>query len=117
MSLINEGVNWLNTQRTAHLSEVVTYGRDSLESVAVNATPGITDFEVLEVSDIQGRAHWMDWLIAVAELESFGEPEIGDTIERAAGELFRVVDLGGTGHVRFSDPTGVVYRIHSVLVG
>jgi hypothetical protein len=114
--LLSTGVAWLDEQRQAHLAQTVTYERDSIvSSVAVSATLGSTEYDVLSDGGdgtVQSRAHSVDFLIAVADLADFGTPDVGDKITHGS-DIYRVTDLGGTGHVRYADPHSVVWRIHT----
>ena len=111
--LLRQGIEWLEQQRTAHCSSPVIYHRDITE-YPVNATFGKTDFEVADESGLTIGSHVWDFLILAADLGI--EPEAGDVIA-ADGRRFEVMNLGGDGCWRWSDPYRQTYRIHTKDVG
>lgn len=119
MSLFSRARDWLNSKLKSSAGVTVTYTRASL-SVSVVAVSGRTVF----VSTIEGgpRVEFgdRDFLIAVADLEDFGEPAIGDRIREVIDSTVRVFEVctPGTGEPawRYSDTGFGVYRIHTKLV-
>ena len=111
--LLQQGSQWLEGMRTEHASSPVTYRRGETE-VSVNATFGKTDFEIAEESGLTVGAHVWDFLVLAADLGL--EPEPGDVVA-ANGRKYEVMNLGGEGCWRWSDPYRQTYRIHTKDVG
>ena len=111
--LLRQGSQWLEQMRTAHCSSPVEYRRP-LDAVTMNATYGKTDFEVADESGLKIGSHVWDFLI-LADALGF-EPEAGDVIV-ADGRRFEVMNLGGDGCWRWSDPYRQTYRIHTKDIG
>jgi hypothetical protein len=99
--------------RTAHCSSPVEYRRPP-DAVTVSATYGKTDFEVADESGLTIGSHVWDFLI-LADALGF-EPEPGDVIA-ADGRRYEVMNLGGEGCWRWSDPYRQTYRIHTKDIG
>ena len=115
-AMIRDGLSWLDSQRTAHMASPVEYRRDP-DVLTVNATFGRTDYEIADESGLTVGAHVWDFLITAGELSPEGfEPEPGDVIA-ANGRQYEVMDLGGQGCWRWSDPYRQTYRIHTKDIG
>lgn len=118
MSMLLSGLTWLNKQRKAHLAETVTYKRGA-ESISISATLGAMTYEVVDDHGLLVKARSSDFLIEAADLVFGGgktEPKIGDQIRVTSGDdtlVFEVLDLGGVGVFRYSDPYGKVLRVHA----
>jgi hypothetical protein len=111
--LLRQGSQWLEQMRTAHCSSPVEYRREP-DAVTVNATYGRTEAEVADESGLTVRSHVWDFLILADELGM--EPEPGDVIA-ADGRRYEVMNLGGEGCWRWSDPYRQTYRIHTKDIG
>jgi len=111
--LLRQGSQWLEQMRTAHCSSPVEYRRPP-DTVAVNATYGKTDVELADESGLTVRSHVWDFLILADALGL--EPEPGDVIA-ADGRRYEVMNLGGEGCWRWSDPYRTTYRIHTKDIG
>jgi len=111
--LLREGSQWLEQMRTSHCSSPVEYRRDP-DAYSVNATYGKTDFEVADESGLTVESHIWDFLILADDLGF--EPEPGDVIA-ANGRRYEVMNLGGDGCWRWSDPYRQTYRIHTKDIG
>ena len=111
--MLQDGVTWLGTQRVAHMSSPVEYRRD-VDSLTVNATFGKTDVEIADESGLTVQAQVWDFLIGADELGP--QPEAGDVIA-ANGRKYEVMNLGGEGCWRWSDPYRRTYRIHTKDIG
>ena len=111
--LLRQGSQWLEQQRTAHCSSPVEYRRPP-GSATVNATYGKTDFEVADESGLTIGSHVWDFLILADELGF--DPQSGDVIA-ANGRQYEVMNLGGEGCWRWSDPYRQTYRIHTKDIG
>jgi len=111
--LLRQGSQWLTAMRTAHCSSPVQYRRPP-EAYTVNATYGRTGFEVADESGLSINAHVWDFLI-LADALGF-DPEPGDVIV-ANGRRYEVMNLGGEGCWRWSDPYRQTYRIHTKDIG
>ena len=120
--LLEQGLAWLDGMRVKHASRTVAYSRGA-ESVEVSATLGETTYEVADEFGTTVQAKATDFLVSAAELVLAGEkvlPEPGDQVRVTVGDevhVFEVMDLGGAGHWRPSDPHGHTLRIHAKLVG
>jgi len=116
--LLQDGLDWLEEQRRAHLSRTVTYRRGS-STVDVLATVGATRFEADDGSGMVIEMESRDYLIAAADLVLDGKhvlPERGDEIveERdGASYVYEVMDLGAERHFVTCDPDGRTLRIHT----
>ena len=111
--LLRQGSQWLEQMRTAHCSSPVEYRRPP-DAVTVSATYGKTDVELADESGLTVSAHVWDFLI-LADAIGF-EPEPGDVIA-ADGRRYEVMNLGGEGGWRWSDPYRTTYRIHTKDIG
>ena len=111
--VLRDGLTWLDSQRASHMTSPVEYRRDP-DVLAVNATFGKTDYEVADESGLTIGSHVWDFLVTAVELGF--EPEPGDVIA-ANGRKYEVMDLGGQGSWRWSDPYRQTYRIHTKDVG
>ena len=111
--LLRPGSQWLEQMRTAHCSSPVEYRR-SPDAVTVNATYGRTRVEVADESGLTVQSAIWDFLILADELGL--EPESGDVIA-ADGRRYEVMNLGGEGCWRWSDPYRTTLRIHTREVG
>ena len=111
--MLQNAVTWLGAQRLAHMSSQVEYRRDP-DMLTVNATLGKTDVEIADESGLTIGSHVWDFLIAAEELGF--DPEGGDVIA-ANGRRYEVMNLGGEGCWRWSDPYRQTYRIHTKDIG
>ena len=111
--MLRQGADWLEQMRTQHCSSPVEYRRGD-DTVAVNATFGRTSYEVADESGFTIGAHIWDFLILANDLGL--EPEPGDVIA-ANGRKYEVMNLGGDGCWRWSDPFRRTYRIHTKDTG
>jgi len=112
-NLLRQGSQWLEQMRTAHCSSPVGYRRPP-DGIIVNATYGKTGFEIADESGLTIGSHVWDFLILADELGL--EPEPGDVIA-ADGRRYEVMNLGGEGCWRWSDPYRQTYRIHTKDIG
>ena len=111
--MLQDGLTWLGSQRVAHMSSEVEYRRDP-DSLTVNATFGKTDVEIADDFGLTINSQVWDFLIAADELGP--QPEAGDVIA-AGGRKYEVMNLGGEGCWRWSDPYRRTYRIHTKDIG
>ena len=111
--LLRQGNQWLESMRETHCSSPVEYRRPP-DAVTVNATYGKTDFEVADESGLTIGSHVWDFLILADALGI--EPEAGDVIA-TDGRRYEVMNLGGEGCWRWSDPYRQTYRIHTKDIG
>ena len=122
--MLYDGIVWLNGQRVDHLSEIVVYTRLGYNPTSLAASIGKTTREILDESGQTIEATSIDFLVSSASLILDGsvmKPQIGDLITvtepNGATKQFEVLDLTGQGHYSWSDPRGLVTRIHTKLVG
>lgn len=118
MSMLQEGMNWLESQRKTHLTVPVIYRRGS-DFAEVPATIGKT---VFKVTDDYGRYQHIesrDYLISTDDLvlnETHILPEPGDEI--IEGNLvYEVMAPNNEPEWRFSDSSRQTLRIHTKLTG
>ena len=120
--LLQQGLDWLEGQRKAHLSRTVTYRRGAA-SVEVPATVGATRFESDDGSGMVVEMESRDYLIASADLVLDGQqvqPERGDQVletRDGATHVYEVMDLGPEKHFVTCDPDGRTLRVHTKHVG
>lgn len=116
--LLEQGTAWLDGARQTHLSRTLTYQR-GVDSVDVAATLGSTTYEVADEAGAIVQAKATDFIVSAEALVLGGgptKPQIGDRIRMPSGTkilVFEVLDLGGAGHYRPSDPHGKMLRIHA----
>jgi len=119
--MLEQGAAWLDRMRVKHASRSVTYVRGA-ESVELSATLGQTTYEVADEFGTTVEAKATDFILSAADLVLSGQksqPQPGDRIRVTVGDevhVFEVMDLGGAGHWRPSDPYGHTLRIHTKLV-
>ena len=119
--MLEQGASWLAGMLKQHASRSVTYVRGA-ESVELSATLGLTTYEVADEFGTVVEAKATDFIVPAADLVLAGQkaqPEPGDRIRVTFGDevhVFEVMDLGGAGHWRPSDPYGHTLRIHTKLV-
>ncbi len=115
--LLRQGGQWLEQQRTAHMTSPVVYRRAGRADAELQATFGRTEYEVEDEYGIRVGAQVIDFLILADDLSpTFDEPEAGDQIV-ADGRLYEVMPLSGQGHWRWSDPYRTTMRIHTKDMG
>ena len=119
--LLQQGVDWLDGQRMAHLSRTVTYQRGG-ESVEIAATLGSTSLEVSDEAGATVRTRQTDFIVSAAALVLGGAavaPQVGDRILLPSGGkvlVFEVLALPGGEHFRPADPAGMALRVHAKQV-
>ncbi len=122
VDLLRKGSEWLEQQRSAFCSSPVEYRR-GVDTIVVQATKGKTDFEVSDEYGATIGSHVVDFLILAAELRIVSAafvgnimPESGDVIV-SDGQRYEVMNLGGEGCWRYSDPNLITMRIHTKEIG
>ena len=119
--LLQQGVDWLDGMRTAHLSRTVTYQRGG-ESIEIAATLGATSVEVADDAGAMVRSPQMDFIVSAGALVLGGiaaTPLIGDRISMASGGrtlVYEVLALPDGRHYRSCDGGGRMLRIHAKLI-
>ncbi len=116
--MLEQGAQFLDDQRHAHMTRTVVYARGA-SSVEVAATIGQTifeqDFELGGIQRIQSR----DYLIRTTDLVLDAEevlPKAGDQIRETVGEqvfVYEVMAPGSEPPFRYSDPYRKALRIHT----
>lgn len=118
MGMLQNGLNWLDSQRKAHLSVPVIYRRGD-DSAEVSATVGKT---VFKVTDDYGRFQHIesrDYLISATDLvlnDTQILPEPGDEIIEN-GFIYEVMAPNNEPEWRYSDSCRNTLRIHTKLTG
>ncbi|NLY01531.1 MAG: hypothetical protein GXY83_36020 [Rhodopirellula sp.] len=121
VDLLEQGTAWLDGMRQTHLSRTVTYQR-GVDSVDIAATLGTTTYEVADEAGVIVQAKATDFIVSAEALvlgAAITKPQVGDRIRVSSGTkvlIFEVLDLGGAGHYRPSDPHGKMLRIHAKQV-
>jgi len=119
--LLQQGVDWLDGIRTAHLSRTVTYQRGGA-SVQIAATLGATSVEVADEAGAMVRSPQMDFIVSAGSLVLGGAvsmPLVGDRIAMASGGrtlVYEVLALPDGRHYRPCDGGGRMLRIHAKLI-
>ncbi len=117
--MLEQGAAWLDQQRHAHMSRIVTYRRGD-HSVQLSATIGRTVFRLDQGDAGTTRVVTRDYLIRKADLVLNGVPEFprrGDVIEEVIDGVtvtHEVIGPGGEPEWRFSDHYRVGMRIHTL---
>jgi len=117
--LLEQSQEWLTSMNRIYRSRQVTYARGA-QSKEVPAAVGKTVFKVDTGYGLFERVEARDYLVEVADLAEFGEPQRGDRVKDTPNgkvELFEVMAPGGEAHFRYSDPYRKVFRIHTKHVG
>ena len=116
--VLEEGAQFLDDQRHAHMTTTVTYQRGA-STVDVAATVGRTTFEQAdEFGGIQ-RLESRDYLIRTVDLVLDSEtvlPTAGDQIRETVGAsvfVYEVMAPGSEPPFRYSDPYRKALRIHT----
>jgi len=119
--LLQRGSDWLEAQRTQHMTRSVVYERGAA-SVEVPATIGRTVFEVDDGFGVLERVESRDYLILAEHLVLDGQPALpqrGDRIREADGAnviVYEVTAPGREPHWRYSDRDRKILRIHTKQV-
>lgn len=120
--MLESAVVWLDQIRASHLARTVSYTRD-WETISILATLATTPYEVVTEEGLTLQAKAVDFIITTTDLVLAAqqtEPQRGDKIRMTVGSrvwVFQVLDLGGEGHFRPSDPFGKMLRIHTKQIG
>lgn len=118
--MLQTGSAWLEAQRHAHVSHAVTYHRGE-DSVELNATVGMTQFEVEREHGIETWES-RDFLIRTEDLVLAGElvePAAGDRIRETVVDRVQVYEVMAPGDEspwRYSDQWRRTLRVHTKLV-
>lgn len=117
--LLEQAQEWLTSMNRLYRSRQVVYARGAQEK-EVPASVGRTVFKVETGYGLFERVEARDFLIEVADLTEFGEPQRGDRVKDTLNgktELFEVMAPNGESHFIYSDPYRKVFRIHTKHVG
>lgn len=120
--ILQNGLNWLNGVRNAHMTNTVTYARGE-STVQLPATVGKTVFRQSDEFGLVMHFETRDFLVSTADLVLDGQrvlPCPGDRItqsEDGKDYIYEVMSPGGEPHFRYSDPYMKVLRIHTKNVG
>lgn len=119
--LLQQGSDWLEEQRTKHMTRTVTYSRGAM-SVQLPATVGRTTFESVDEHGLVVRTESRDFLLLAEHLVLADEttlPRSGDRVTEQPGNVafvYEVMAPPGETVYRFSDPYRKTLRIHTKLV-
>jgi hypothetical protein len=119
--LLQQGVDWLDGQREAHLSRPVIYQRGG-EAVEIAATLGSTSLEVTDDAGATVQSSQTDFIVSADTLVLGGvaiTPQVGDRLSLSAGGrtvVYEVLSLPDGRHFRRCDGSGRMLRIHAKLV-
>lgn len=120
--LLQKGSDWLEDQRTQHLTRSVVYQRGT-SSAEVPATIGKTVFELDDGYGVLEKVESRDYLVLRNALVLDGQvalPERGDRVRETDGtkvQVYEVMAPGKEPHWRYSDPYRKTLRIHSKHIG
>lgn len=113
--LLEHGSRWLETQRTTHCTQDVSYVRGAA-SVAVRATIGRTQYETDDDESVRIDFTDRDFLMLASDLVLAGvtvTPKPGDRVRETHGPqtlVFEVIDW------RYSDPYRQTLRIETKYI-
>ena len=116
--LLQTGSDWLQQQRTRHMSRPVLYERGT-SSVELPATVGRTLFETDDGTGVLERFEARDFLVLAEDLMLDGQltlPEPGDRVRETVGSQIFVYEVMAPGNEpvwRYSDPYRKTLRIHT----
>ena len=119
--LLETGSNWLQDQRTRHMSRTVSYERGA-DSVSLSATVGRTMFEIEDGHGVVQRHEARDFLVLADDLVLAGSnalPQAGDRIRETQGAMVFVYEVMAPGSEpvwRYGDPYRKTLRIHTKQV-
>ncbi len=119
--LLETGSNWLQDQRTRHMSRTVSYERGA-DSVSLSATVGRTLFEIEDGHGVVQRHEARDFLVLADDLVLAGSkalPQAGDRIRETQGAtvfVYEVMAPGSEPVWRYGDPYRKTLRIHTKQV-
>jgi hypothetical protein len=117
--LLEQSQEWLTSMNRLHRSRTVLYARGAQEK-EIPAVVGRTVFKVDAGYGLFERVESRDYLVEVADMSAFGEPQRGDRVKETLNgrtEVFEVMSPSGEPHFRYSDPYRRVFRIHTKHVG
>lgn len=116
--LLAQGAEWLEAERTAHMTRPVVYQRGG-ESVELPATVGRTVFRVDKGYGLLERHESRDYIVLAADLVLGGAttlPKAGDRVRETEGGkvfVYEVMAPGNEPAWRYSDPYRRALRIHT----
>lgn len=119
--LLQQGVDWLDGMRSAHLSRTVTYQR-GCESLEIAATLGATSLEVTDEAGATVQSPQTDFIVSADALVLGGAvvtPLVGDRVSIPFGDktlVYEVLSLPDGRHFRRCDGSGRMLRIHAKQV-
>ena len=120
--VLQTGSDWLAEKLKTHAGRTVIYRR-GLDSVAVTATIGRTEFEIDDEFGVLRKLESRDFLIQVSDLvlnSTAVLPERGDEIDETQDGVtytYEVMAPGKAPHFRYSDPYRKTLRIHTKQTG
>lgn len=118
-NLLATGAAWLSDVLHEHAAETVTYRRGN-SSVALTAVVGESHEAQVDASGVLIQVRHCDFLVVKSAI-NFGagvvEPQAGDRIERASGEIWQVQPAGGDhGYRETSHALDAEWRVHTKRV-
>lgn len=119
--LLQQGVDWLDQQREAHLSQPAVYQRGG-ESIEIAATLGNTSLDVTDDAGATVQSPQTDFIVSADALVLGGvmiTPQMGDRISLTTGGktlVYEVLSLPDGRHFRRCDGSGRMLRIHAKQV-
>ncbi|MBI1374496.1 MAG: hypothetical protein GC159_17400 [Phycisphaera sp.] len=122
--LLQHGSDWLEDQRTRHMTRAVQYTRPSDATATVlNATVGQTSFRLADEYGAVIRHVSRDYVFLAAALVLNGvptEPKRGDQIKEVVDGFMLTYEVMGPGgdepDWRYSDAYSKAIRVHTKLV-
>jgi len=119
--LLAKGSEWLEAERTKHLTRPATYQRGA-ESVELASTVGQTVFRIDKGYGVHEHYESRDYLVLAVDLILGGAavlPKAGDRVRETDGGkvfVYEVMAPGNEPAWRYSDPYRRTMRIHTKLV-
>lgn len=114
---------WLHREQTRHLSQTLTYCRGDA-SVAICATIGRTNHELVDTSGLLTNVQSQDYLILADDLELDGEivePRAGDQIIEGdlseGGRVYELMNPAGGTVWRWCDNYQTRRRVFTKFIG
>ena len=121
-SLLDQGAQWLSSQRHQHLTQTVTYVRGGA-AVTLSTTKGRSTFEQLDEHGLATRIESTDFLLRAADLVLDGVatlPRSGDQVQETIGGVtyrYEIRAPGGVPPWRYADHLRLDLRVHTKLIG
>lgn len=121
--LLKDGMTKLRSLNKENRARTITYARSGISAVTLTATIGRSMFDARDKNGFVFRDRMIDFIVSVADMTAFGEPQLGDIITDTANSstrTFKVMSPKPPTNESFFqelDGFGIGYRIHTKEVG